>query len=409
MDTSSLVNLYDRLDDQRKEKSISKTPSFDFGKDDEKSEDDFKLPDTVATTPQSDEIVGNTDDTPTLDVTEPAEPVAPRLGLPLPTKTFSYRPPQSLIDKMRAQDEIENDPTSSGFDKDYDTFWRQKINHHCDKLKNKCCKHFILDIYCRTVPLDHDYVCKNKRMLSDDIDIFLDKKKMSPLEYLTAAKDETKAPLLQHLLDESDMLTHDYYEKAYKEMTENEKRGIKVKVNEPTVEDQADLDRSLVDTTEDSEYKQFVQTLKEKTRDKIIKDVTNLIEAKDADKDLEFKPGEGDKPNKKMQDELEQKAKAKARAEFRPEEEEDEKVKKESVLLQCMDFGSKKFLKEEIEMTPELNEQMIGLAIRESTLCNIDKVFKMRNHTEELQKLSTNLFLNKGFVFNKENLNKLIK
>lgn len=408
MDTSSLVNLYDRLDDQRKEKSVSKTPSFDFGKDDERSEADFKLPDTVGTTPQSDEIVGNTDDTPTLDVTEPAEPT-PRLGLPLPTKTFSYRPPQSLIDKMRAQDEIENDPTSSGFDKDYNTFWRQKINHHCDKLKNRCCKHFILDIYCRTVPLDHDYVCKNKRMLSDDIDIFLDKKKMSPLEYLTAAKDETKAPLLQHLLDESDMLTHDYYEKAYKEMTENEKRGIKVKVNEPTVEDQAELDRSLVDTTEDSEYKQFVQTLKEKTRDKIIKDVTNLIEAKDADKDLEFKPGEGDKPNKKMQNELEQKAKAKARAEFRPEEEKDEKVKEESVLLQCMDFGSKKFLKEEIEMTPELNEQMIGLAIRESTLCNIDKVFKMRNHAEELQKLSTNLFLDKGFVFNKENLNKLIK
>lgn len=30
MDTSSLVNLYDRLDDQRKEKAISKTSSFDF-------------------------------------------------------------------------------------------------------------------------------------------------------------------------------------------------------------------------------------------------------------------------------------------------------------------------------------------------------------------------------------------
>lgn len=400
MDTSSLVNLYDRLDDQRKEKSISKTPSFDFGQDD-KSEADFKLPDSIPTAAQGAEVIGSDQTQP--DVTEP-----PRLGLPEPTKqTFTYRPPQSLIDKMRAQDEMQNDPSSPQFDQDYDSFWRKKINHHCDKVKDRCCKHIILDIYCKTLPLDHDYVCKNKRMLSDDIDVFLDKKKMAPYQYLTAAKQATDAPLLKHLLDETDLVSRNYYERAYKEALDNQRKNIMVNPQEPSNGD-------LVDVSQDSKYNQFIENLKEQTRDKIVKDVTNLIKNSNDGEELEFKPGDGDIPNQNVM-------KKKSQQEFAPEVYDNEKnsnpdgivdmddIKKESVLLQCMDYGSRKFIKENIEMNSKMNEEMIGLAIRESTLWNIDRVFKLKNHEAELNNLQTNLFLNKGIVFNKENLAKISK
>ena len=396
MDTSSLVNLYDRLDAQKK--TSNTTSNFNFSDDNPEME----LPADVPSAVQN--------------------PPATQDRLPAPSPAFTPK--------------------------------------NCHKIKDKCCKKIILDIYCKIIPLDNHFVKHHHGLMSQDVDNFLAKKGMDGYSYMTAAKESTKAPLLSYLLNIAEAASYAYYEAAAKEKKENGEKGIHLPPKDPTIADEEKVDEQLVDAKNDLEYKEFIHTLKKKTMDKIVNDVSNLISDKKDEKNMTFDPKKGQSPNKKVtgvedekiiddegatktteSKEVKEDDKKKVMADSKAPEvkkeakPEDKKVtgteppkeeakedtkdakkeeqkatdeKKESVLSVCIDYANRYLVENNIMVTSELNEKVIALAIRESTLMQLDRVFNLSKRPNLLN-LKTDLYLNKGSIMNESGIKELIK
>ena len=214
------------------------------------------------------------------------------------------------------------------------------------------------------------------------------------------------------------------------------------------------MDEEIVDAKQDPEYKSFIKTLKEKTMDKIVKDVSNLINAKKDEKNMTFDPKKGQTPNKKVtgienkkiidddgatktveskqevvSDEVNKKPEVKNQKvqkmndseepdenkEKQDEEQKDEKkedpkttdAKKESILSVCVDYANRYMAEHNIDIKPELNEKIIALAIRESTLMQLDRVFNF-SINPELRNLKIDLYNNQGSVINESGLQEIL-
>ena len=127
------------------------------------------------------------------------------------------------------------------------------------------------------------------------------------------------------------------------------------------------VDSQIVPIKDDMEYESFMQTLKKKTIDKIVKDVSSIINSKKEEKDMEF---DSDNSNSEDNPEL-----------------------KESAVFEAMNRINNILLKENRTMD---TDSILGVAIREATLNELDRVFNQSSGN--FKEYASNLRFNKGYI-----------
>lgn len=256
--------------------------------------------------------------------------------------------------------------------------WRNKAARNCENLKDKCRKHIILDIYAKILPLDDDYVCKNKELLSNDVDSMLACKDMTPTEYLKSCSESTNAEFPKYLLWATDKIGENYMMEAEEELKKAQELDAEIgEPKEPDVEDD-DVQGQLVDVKSDMEYDNFVDTLKKKTIDKIVNDISEIIADKKEQSDMEFDTNPQEEPA----------------------------VAAESTVAVPLDHINKTLWKVNIPFTESEQEEMLGMAIREATLHELDLVFNQPGG--RFNEYASNIRFDKGYVANKKSIRKEI-
>lgn len=251
-----------------------------------------------------------------------------------------------------------------------DVALHRKMVHHCDKLKDDCRKHILLDIYVKILPCDDDFKCKHMGMMHHDIDCMLKNKGMSATQYLTSCSEATKAPLLEFIMRSTDMIGKQYMEDTTAGINADKENGIATpEVKEPSVND-ADVQDQLVDIKKDPEYETFVDKLKEKTVKKIVDDVSKII----ADK----------KDEEKMTFDTSTPANA---------------AVAESVVGVGMDYMTNHFGK---QMENIDSDELLGIAIREATLNQLDVVFRQKSG--EFNEFASRIRWGKGVLINESTI-----
>ena len=248
--------------------------------------------------------------------------------------------------------------------------WRMKAAKHADCLRDKCCKHLIADIYCKILPLDDDYKCGHMGMMKQDIDNMLDNKGLSATQYLKSCSESTGSPFVKYLLDATNTIASEYMKECdakLKAAQENNERILEAE--EPELESE-EISGALNDITEDDEYKMFIEKLRKKTADTIVNDISDVINKSKIDGSLQYDP------------------------------------KSESAVQMCADAITKKLWKEDVNKNGEKTEEILGLAIRESSLREIDKSFNVASPFNEFR---TAVGFNKGNVITESAISELIK
>lgn len=218
--------------------------------------------------------------------------------------------------------------------------WRSMALNQCDKLKDKCCKHIILDIYCNILPLDDDYKCGHHGQMKSDIDSMLDNKGMNATQYLTSCKESTNAPLLEFVLRSIDYIGKSFMEEADKALKDAQDNNIDIPAPEAD-ENSDEVESQLVDIKSDPEYETFIDKLKQKTINKIVTDVSKIITDNKEKNNMKFDP----------------------------------QPATESTVEFIINHLQSKVFTESGNINPETQEAIIGLAIREATLNQLDVVF----------------------------------
>lgn len=249
----------------------------------------------------------------------------------------------------------------------------------CDKLKENCRKHIILDIYCNILPLDDDYKCGHMGQMNHDVDCMLANKGMTATQYLTSAYEKTKAPLVEYVLRATDMIGNQFMEEAEKTLKDAQQKGIDAPEPKAPTEDDKEIENQLVDVKQDNEYNSFIDKLKEKTINKIVADVSKIISNKKEEEKMTFDP----KPTTN-------------------------ELSMESTVSIGLDYlQSKLYTESGSNISPELEEEMIGMAIRESALNQIDTVFRQDNY--DIKSFASNIKYGKGVIINESAINELRK
>lgn len=244
--------------------------------------------------------------------------------------------------------------------------WRNKAAHHAECLKDDCRKNIIIDIYCHILPLDKEWIDGHRKQVCCDVDKMLANKDMDATQYLKSAYEATKAPFVEYLLRSTDMIGRTYMEEQEEVLKDAQEKDIDVpEPNGPTTDDE-DIENSLVDIKSDTEYEDFVEQLKKKTVNKIVNDITKIIEDKKDENDMTFET--------------------------------------ESVVGVSMDYIQKRNWG--TELTEAQNDELLGMAIREATLHEFDLVF---NQPITFNECATRIRNGKGAVVNEASLNELIK
>lgn len=250
--------------------------------------------------------------------------------------------------------------------------FRQKALDECDKLKEKCCKHMILDIYCHVLPLDADYIHGHHGQMCSDVDNMLASKNMSATQYLTSCSDATKAPLLEFVMRAIDNIGKAFMEKADEELKDAQKQDIEAAPPEaPDPEDDEEVSNQLVDVQKDTEYEDFIDKLKQKTINKIVKDVSKIITDKKEEEDMKFDP----KPSIA-----------------------DQEAATESTVSAGINYLQRKVFTEKVSIGPDMQDQIIGMAIREATLNEIDACFNQKG--TDYKSFAQRLRMGRGVVIN---------
>ena len=258
--------------------------------------------------------------------------------------------------------------------------YRNMAAKECEKLKDNCRKHIILDIYCKILPLDDEYKCGHMGQMKHDIDCMLNNKGMSATQYLTSAYEKTKAPLVEYVLRATDMIGRQFMEESDETLKDAQEKNIDIPAPQAPTEDDKEIENQLVDIKDDNEYSTFIDKLKEKTINKIVNDVSKIINNKKEEKNMTFDP----KPLA------------------------DQEAEMESTISIGLNYLQSKIMTESGDnITPELQEEMIGMAIRESTLNQIDTVFKQDN--SDFKSFSSRIKYGKGALINESAVNELKK
>lgn len=235
------------------------------------------------------------------------------------------------------------------FNKDQQMFHFHKVcNDHANCLKDKCRKHILLDIYMKCLPLDDEWKDGHTGVLKNDIDQMLAAKGATPTQYLTSAFESTKAPFLEYILRSTDEIAKIYLEDADAEAKDAEANDVELpEPKEPSDED-PDVSSQLVDISKDTDYETFVDALKKKTIDKIVADVSELIDGEKEKNDMTFDTS--DTPAV------------------------------ESAVIPCMNYLNKKMMDAGTEMNID---EALCLAIREATMYEMGRSFRMVKTYEE--------------------------
>ena len=253
--------------------------------------------------------------------------------------------------------------------------WRNKAVHCCDNLKDKCCKHLLLDIYCKILPLDKEFVDGHHGMMCHDVDAMLANKGMSATQYLTSCYESTNAPLLEFMLRSVNNIGKLYMEEADETLKDAQETGEAIpEPEEPKVEDEK-IGNQLVDVTSDTEYENFVDTLKKKTIDKIVADVSKIINDKKEENDMTF--------------------------DTTPVADAEEKM--ESTTSIALNYIQQKLMKENKEITPDMQNDIMAMAIREATLNQLDVVFKQPAGV--FREYASRIHFGKGILINESAIN----
>lgn len=239
-------------------------------------------------------------------------------------------------------------------------------------LAKDCYKHMLLDIYCKILPLDQDYIDGHRGQMSADIDHMLAGKGMDATQYLTSCYEATKAPLVEFMLRAGNQIGDQFMEDANATLADAQAKGIDApKPEAPSVEDK-EIQSQLVDVSEDKEYQSFIDKLKQKTIDKVVSDVSKIIAGKKEEQAMTFTTN----PTPAAAG-------------------DDAQV--ESTTSVGADYITKRMIKEHIEQLPDDGvDQILGMAIREATLNQIDVCFKQPGST--FREYSNRVFLGKGYV-----------
>lgn len=256
-----------------------------------------------------------------------------------------------------------------GFNKDR---FMNLANKEADKLSNSCAKKILLDIYCRVIPLDHDYVKGHMGVMNKDVDSMLASKDQTPLQYFTSKYEKTDAPLLEFIIRNCRNIGKQYMEAAEKIANDNKEKDI----NTPPPAASADIvdsDSQIDDITGneekdvpgDNEYEQFIEKIKKKTITRVINEVSDLINNKKDSKKTEVNFGE-------------------------------------SVVGVASDYLSKKLWTESSELKDNQKEMVMGMAIREATLNIIDSVLSSGSNFIEYR---NGINMGRGIVVNESAVN----
>ena len=252
--------------------------------------------------------------------------------------------------------------------------WRHKALKCREKLKEDCCKHLIVDIYCHILPLDKEYIAGHRGQCVNDINQMLAAKNMTGLQYLQSCSDSTKAPLMEYILRSIDTIGKQYMEDAEEEVKVAQANGENVPEPEaPSPDTNDDVESQLVDVKKDTEYNDFMDKLKQKTINKIVSDVSKIINDKQQENDMTFKT---------------------------PTEKPDE-----SAVAEAVDFLQKKLWTESDDMSPAAQEAMIGMAIREATMFIMDQCF--RQPMSSFSEYASRMHFGKGYIINESALDDL--
>lgn len=232
--------------------------------------------------------------------------------------------------------------------------WNNIIQKKANELKDKCRARLIVDIYTKILPLDDEFKARNGGILDKDVQSMLTGKGYTPTQYFTTAYESTKAPLLEFVLRATDNIAKAYIEEA----EETFKKAEEDKVD-PVVPNTDDVEDQVVEVQKDAEYSNFIDALKQKTVNKIVDDISELINDRKEKEAISFEPKQ-----------------------------------ESSQVAICMDHLQKQFM----ESTNIDRDELIGLSIRESTLNQMDYVFKFPNG--EIKLFESAIRYGKGYVIN---------
>jgi hypothetical protein len=212
---------------------------------------------------------------------------------------------------------------------------RQQINRNCNDYQEDLSKNIVTDIYTKALPFDQEYKDGNKGQIAADIDVFLKGKDTTAFNYIKSACEKTGSPLLEMILKNIHEAVEIYREEAEKEIDPKAPAAIPPPVEEA-------LEEPLQDTKDDIEYKTFEDRLKKKLMKKIVDDISEIIDDRKTENNLSFNVN-----------------------------------KNESCFQHCISFMSEKTLQAGGKF--EATDEVLGLAIRESTLHELDVLFRFDN------------------------------
>lgn len=247
------------------------------------------------------------------------------------------------------------------------TVWRNKAAKEAECLKDKCYKHFLVDIYCKISPLDADYVDGHHGQMCGDVDSMLAGKDMTATQYLTSCYEATHAPFIAWLLRAGENAAKQYMEDADAELKDAQEKGIDLPDPKPAAVEDEDVKEQLVDVKSDTEYDTFVDKLKQKTVNKIVADVSKIISDKKEEKGMTF--------DTKSTDEM---------------------GAMESTVSVALDYIQSKVFTEAGNVTDDQAEEVMGMAIREATLNQLDVAFGLP-HTS-FREYATRIRLGHGYI-----------
>lgn len=258
----------------------------------------------------------------------------------------------------------------AGFSHPHAAMYMNKTSQECNKLSDECCKHILVDMYCKIIPLDADYVCGHQGQMKKDVDMMLANKGVSATQYLTSAYESTNAPLLEFILRSTKNIGRSFMEEATEKLKDAQENDIEAPVPEaPSIEDD-DVEGQLVDIKKDTEYEAFIDELEKKTVKKIVNDITKIINNKKDESDMTFNP----KPIADIE------------------------AATESTTSVSIDYLQKRLITEGVEINETLQDEIIGMAIRESTLHQFDVVFNQPY--SEFRNFASRIRFGKGVLIN---------
>lgn len=253
-----------------------------------------------------------------------------------------------------------------GMNKDA-ALWKHKAMTNCAALKDECRKHILVDMYCKILPLDDDFIHGHMGKMNNDIDCMLKQKGETPTQYFTSCMESCNAPFVKWLFEATEEMGNEYMKKQDEILDDGQKNNIDLPDPEAADTEDPEVKSQLVDIESDMQYDNFIEILKKKTIDKIVDDVSDIIAGEKEDKDMSFDPVQ------------------------------------ESTVGVAMDYIQKKVWNESIN--PEHQEDMIALAIRESTLHEFDCVFNLPGAS--FKEYASKIRLGKSYLITEEALNEL--